>query len=734
MTAVKPTVSERIDLAMDGCVPRDMLSYMKALGILKAIAEQKDATAQGFWRNGDQWVVRSALDKDAALAFFMNEWQPTPIMSPWNKDSGFQPGKAAKAMDALNRVIAEETPRFDVWRTVCHESRMAAEDAESRFDKDKDKKSWILRKCRNGFPDSALEWFDAVFVLTDESSGASFPPLFGSGGNDGRFEIGAKFVDCVEQCLLNRNPAESEERLESALFASKSPSIKNKRVGTLGFFDAEASSQELINPWDFVLAMEGVLLFAGSASRRLGAGARSYAAFPFMASSSSSAGSQTVSGDESASKSKGELWTPVWEDPASFRDVKLLMSEGRAEIGGRQAGNSVDFVRAISGLGVRRGISAFDRYGFLERNGQSRIATWLDRVPVPAEPPGASNALFDLDRPRRNAGSAKASAAMKSLGNRLEDAVYRFAKNGGGALALQEVLLRVAEVERYAGKLRDGDNMPPIYGLQRVWEREANDGSAEFRLALSLASIIGKKGWYSIRENLEPVEVDKRGNPQWTADPKGAFVWNALKDPLLNMAAVLERRCMDSRRQEGVVHPALDGKRRLASLEDVVEFLHGRVDARRVGDLALALSMTAMGGEPFVLRPQREEGRRRSPLIPPAYAAMKLTLLPRDIQVGGRRGSLVSIEEPARIASEAALIPLLRAGRVEEAYALASRRLNASTGLGVKTENPQIADGRGNGLRLAAALLFPISEKADSILANAALRPNKETDGEEDEE
>ena len=448
MTAVKPTVSERIDLAMDGCVPRDMLSYMKALGILKAIAERRDGNAQGFWRNGDQWVVRSALDKDAALAFFMNEWQPTPIMSPWNKDSGFQPGKAAKAMEALNRVIREESPRFDVWRTVCHESRLAAEEAESRFDKDKDKKDWILRKCRNGFPDSALEWFDAVFVLTDESSGASFPPLFGSGGNDGRFEIGAKFVDCVEQCLLNRNPAESEERLESALFASKSPSIKNKRVGTLGFFDAEASSQELINPWDFVLAMEGVLLFAGSASRRLGAGARSYAAFPFMASSSSSAGSQTVSGDESASKSKGELWTPVWEDPASFRDVKLLMSEGRAEIGGRQAGNSVDFVRAISGLGVRRGISAFDRYGFLERNGQSRIATWLDRVPVPTEPPGASNALFDLDRPRRNAGSAKASAAMKSLGNRLEDSIYRFAKNGGGAPALQDVLLRVAEVIR----------------------------------------------------------------------------------------------------------------------------------------------------------------------------------------------------------------------------------------------------------------------------------------------
>ena len=731
MTLAEQAVSERVDLAMDGCVPRDMLSYMKSLGVLKAIAERRDEGARGFWRNGDQWVIHSTLDREAALDFFMNEYQPTPIMSPWNKDSGFQPGKAAKAAEALNRIIREETPRFDDWRAVCHESRLAAEEAERRFDKDKDKKDWILRKCRNGFPDSALEWFDAVFVLTDESSGASFPPLFGSGGNDGRFEIGAKFVDCVEQCLLNRNPAESEERLESALFASASPSVKNKRIGTLGFFDAEASGQELINPWDFVLAMEGVLLFAGSASRRLGAGARSYAAFPFMASSSSFAGSQTVSGDESASKSKGELWTPIWEAPASFRDVKILMSEGRAEVGGRQAGNSVDFVRAISGLGVRRGISAFDRYGFLERNGQSRIAAWLDRVPVPDSPPGASNALFDLDQPRRNVtGAGKTSATMKSLGNRLEDAVYRLAKNGGGATATQDVLLRVAEVERYAGKRRDGEAMPPIYGLGREWEREADDGSAEFRLALSLASIVGEKGWYSIRENLEPATVGERGNPQWTDVPKGAFVWNALKPPLLNMAAVLERRCVDSRRAQDVHNPALDGKR-LASLEDVIEFLHGRVDERRVGDLALALSMTAMGGKPFVLRPQRKEGRRRPLRVPPAYAAMKLTLLPRDLQTDGR---LVSIEDPTRVTSEAALIPLLRAGRVDEAYALASRRLKASTGLGVKSAKPQVADGQENGLRLAAALLFPISKDADSILADAALQPNKETDNEEESE
>lgn len=134
--------------------------------------------------------------------------------------------------------------------------------------------------------------------------------------------MGAKHTACVEQCLLNPKPAESLARLESALFASRSPSIKNKALGTIGMYGIEASDQKLINPWDFLLAMEGALLFAGSASRRLGASSQPYAAYPFMVAVSAPAGSRTVSAAESGSKSKGEIWTPVWDSPASFREIK----------------------------------------------------------------------------------------------------------------------------------------------------------------------------------------------------------------------------------------------------------------------------------------------------------------------------------------------------------------------------------------------------------------------------
>jgi len=44
-----------------------------------------------------------------------------------------------------------------------------------------------MRTCRNELPDSVLPWLDAVFILTDESR--KFPPLLGTGGNEGERKL-----------------------------------------------------------------------------------------------------------------------------------------------------------------------------------------------------------------------------------------------------------------------------------------------------------------------------------------------------------------------------------------------------------------------------------------------------------------------------------------------------------------------------------------------------------------
>ena len=234
--------------------------------------------------------------------------------------------------------------------------------------------------------------------------------------------------------------------------------------------------------------------------------------------------------------------------------------------------------------------------------------------------------------------------------------------------------------------------------LSRQWLRYADDRTAEFRLARAVASILpgqqdGLVQAGPMRENLEPVESRRR--TEWR-EGSTSFVWNT-GDPLSNMMAVLERRCLESR-MAGLHHPPLDSSH-FASLDDVVEFFHGGVDERRMTELTLPLSF--IRNRPL---PAPEDRQQRTPVaMPAAYAVMKLTLLPAGF-------NCPSFGVPdTDIWMEPAMIAMLRAGRIRNAYQVAVRRLRAS-GLPQTLSNaPGIADGSEHGRRLAAALLFPLA-------------------------
>jgi CRISPR-associated protein Csx17 len=63
----------------------------------------------------------------------------------------------------------------------------------------------------------------------------------------------------------------------------------------------------LANPWDYILAVEGSLLFAGAAVRRMHAASRKAASFPFCVRRSDF-GSFAAPGEEN----RGELFLPIW--------------------------------------------------------------------------------------------------------------------------------------------------------------------------------------------------------------------------------------------------------------------------------------------------------------------------------------------------------------------------------------------------------------------------------------
>src|SRR4051794_13746252 len=60
------------EIALAGCTPTPLAAYLKALGILRLVAEQKDPDVRGFWRD-ETFVLDTALSREDLVAFFLNE-------------------------------------------------------------------------------------------------------------------------------------------------------------------------------------------------------------------------------------------------------------------------------------------------------------------------------------------------------------------------------------------------------------------------------------------------------------------------------------------------------------------------------------------------------------------------------------------------------------------------------------------------------------------------------------
>ena len=708
-------MSQPHQLELTGCAPEPLMSYLKALGIFRLVAQQKDKDARAWWQ-ADTFILRSTLDRDSLVEFLLKDYRPTPVVSPWNGGSGFNAKDNSKAMDTI---LELELPRFQLWNEVIATGKQILAQQGTN------KKDWVLAQCRIRFPDEALDWLDAAYVLT--ADGSRFPPLLGTGGNDGRLEFSNNFMQNVVLALnleVRRNGATTtRNQLVAALFNEGSPELLKRsngfyNPGSVGGanssvgFDGDA----LTNPWDYVLMFEGALLFAGAAARRLSPQSTSKAVFPFTVDNSA-AGYGTSSDSEYGDSARAEFWAPLWSQPVNFHELDHMVSEGRAQLGKRQVSNGTNFARAVAGLGTERGVAQFQRYGFLVRNGRAYLAAPLGRFNVRGDhdTPRRANVLFDLDpwmeRLRSAATGRNAPAGVGTALRQIDQAIIEFCQRDQPH-DLQNVLIAVGHAERWlaTSSLRKGTYpIMPLNSLSWEWLHHANDRTVEFRLARALASILpgqkdGRTHVGQFRENLEPVEIRQRAD--WHENST-SFLWTA-GDALSNMLAVLERRCIESRMKELEELPLASAYS--ARLDDVAAFLDGGVDVERIADLVLPLSFVRHCGRPET----RAAIEQHAPLdLPAAYAVMKLTLLP---------GKFVCPElgEDKDISMEPQMLAMLRAGRVNDAYHVAYRRLMAS-GLRPLSDTPGIADRSVLGRRLAAALLFPLDKGAHRALAERAL-------------
>jgi CRISPR-associated protein Csx17 len=736
-----------VEVILTGCQPEPLGSYLKALGVLRLVGAQLDPAACGRW-TADGFALTGPT-REELVAFFTDRYRPTPLVAPWNGSSGFRPNDQQAGIAAIE---ASTHDRLATYRHAIAEARAVVAWAEQTGRSKERTKGELLEACRARLPDEAVAWIDAAAVLVDD--GVRFPPLLGTGGNVGRLEFSNNFMQRLAEVLCLRQgrgaptPSDARRWLEAALFADQdAPRV----AGPIGQFDPGAAggvnaapvgdAPSLVNPWEYVLLLEGALLFASAAARRLGAQGRAGAGLPFMVAASPVGYASGTPGEPD----RGELWAPMWERPTTARELAYLIGEGRADWQRRQARTGLDLARAATSLGVDRGISAFVRHAFVERFGRSMLAVPAGRIAVRDRP--EIPVLGQLDAWLTSARGGNNPPAAVAAALRRVDAAMMALTRHGGARQLQDVLVATAEAELAVGRatsFRERAHLGPVDGLSAgQWLPQLGDGLAELRVAAALASQHERAS--SLRFLLRPIKRnEKTGRLEWTKRPVPPPSLGVAALPQV-LAGALVRRAVEAQTDDNEADT--DGKtpadelvgvqtayphRVGALLEDVARLVDDRLDQDRLDQLVPALLLLDWhdaSGQPLL----------RTPVPPlerpphPAWALLAPFFHGRPITLGRRRPGQVrqasGLHGPQPRANPhlggqgrmVHLIPevnwpaLLLAGRIEPVVSAALRRLRIAR-LDPLIRDPAAVALGVSGQRLAAALTCPITPTAASLL------------------
>ena len=795
--------------ALKGCSPAPLAHYLKALGILRLIVEQRaDPEARGWWQD-EHFCLLSRLSRDQLERFFLEKYEPTPLLSPWNKGCGFfkadDPGlsplensnaarferfrcgvaqsrclldavahadavvRAIKARTKTNKTFQSEQQRellanSETFRSCLDQLRAQAakpdvsptksdefvadiaiiETLVARVAKPSTKadaerlkastgykrllaiadrrfqalKATLIPDCRREWRGPHAEWLSAAVVL-DEDGNPEWPSLLGTGGNDGNLDFTNNFMQRLgelfdladtegcpvagaEELLANSLWSEPTNRLSVTSVGQYQPGAAGGANSTTG-----PDGDSLVSAWDFVLMMEGSLVFRSRATRRFDPNEISRASAPFAVRSH--AAGFASPGSEKAQR--GEQWMPLWSRPATLADIVALFGEARVQLKRQTANRPVDVARAIGRLGVARGIDSFTRYGYLERNGQSTLAVPLGRVNVRQHP--RAHLIDDLapwmDRIQRRARDKHAPARLVQAEKRLADAVFAALTHDPTADRWQAILRAAVAVEslQAAGTAVEAGPIPP---LRPEWVFAVNDGTADVRLALSLGSAAASYSRVGrpidpVRHHWLPLEPDARrfktSDKRLAHDPRVVMSGH---DVLADCAAVVERRLIEA---------GMKGQRRLpleaaagcsATLSDLATLLGGAIDLGRLLDMSRAFmaiewerwSLDYCSGTPCA-----------SELPEAAWLALRLACLPWPLS------------SDKNIPAEPSMVRRLLAGDGAGATNLALARLRSA---GIRPPLQAGITDASTARLWAAALVFPI-DRGSARRAAATLDP-----------
>lgn len=583
---------------LPGLRPEPLASYLAGLGLIRVLGEQADPDATAAWAADGLAVTTTVEDLAAWLAA---SYVPTPVLSPWNNGSGFGE-KDKEPLRVLGQLREHPSSRLADFRPAIG----AAEYVIGRYP-GADKKR-LVQEFRNRCPEALLPWIDASVVLTGDE--AVFPPLLGTGGNDGRLDFSTNFHQRLLEVI---GTPRSLGVARDLLAGTETEQLANAAIGQ---FDPAGTggpgssrfgaAPTLVNPWGYVLFVEGALLFASSAVRR-NQFAAGRAAMPFTVFGSPDGTSSGAAGEES----RGEVWAPLWSADFTLTEIRQLFTEARASWRGRPARRAADFYAATRALGVARGVTAFTRYGMQRRNGLAFTAVPLDRVAVRerAEVRLAADVEDWAGRFRGNV----TSAAIGEAARRFERAHVDYVRDGGpGRLAVMLAALTGLEIAvGRSGRAKADTPVRYAPPAGRFLAELAKDESAELRVAVGLASCRTLPGaaapGRSMRQLLLPVDPGQQ-NGRWRDSPViPGFGTKALGGVLAGVLIWRSRTAADERTEASVAGIATFRMGVRVPADDLHRLAAGTLDEKKLELLfraCLALNWQHADHEWMAARPR----------------------------------------------------------------------------------------------------------------------------------
>lgn len=699
---------------MEGCKTSPLSSYLKALGIMKIIGEQVDKNAKFFWTN-EIFYIESRCSEEHILDFVMNKYSPSPIMDPWNNGSIiYETGKELKKIEEIEqsgnirfseiidnfRLIKKLLPKFKDKvdeNNVTEVPNVSKKNSQIHVSQKKNSKSKVDKKkvpemisiLRSQATDRFVEWLDASILVSSEGK-LFFPPLMGTGGNEGNLDYAKLFITCIWELMVSkkREAKKTLSLLRNSLLGTFTNDLEEHPFGKFDPSRAGGANQGngvktknfKINTWDFVFLMEGALLWSNDIGRRENYG-KGTVLSPFTVRPSYVGFNAPININP---KNEKEIWVPIWSNNASLCEIKKFLVEGRVDIFGEPPRNGLEFAEAINSLGVDRGIVGFNRYPILIRRGEASIAVDAGYFNVKEnkcvsllnDVAKYINYLKGLNRIDTTSDSKVIAAIQRRLerdeleltlkGSR--ESVMKLMRDIGNSY--EEIVSRLDE--------KTIGYFDPSYNEE--WIEKAWDDSVEFFLALSIATI--RAPGIHISEMICDV-LRRKGKPG---------IEHKIKDLLLDIA----KKNFSVRGSKGRIYGSIN-----VPLGYVTEYLNGNFDWRKFKELLLALILIKFSNDNKLIeklsrRQENSYGLFTYPVSRVFYAILLSTRVEKN-SMDVRGGSKFNEK----------LLRLLEAGRISGAFSVAKRVLMSEGYFLLEFEN-NVPDSVEDGVKMASALIFPI--------------------------